>query len=268
MGMKPIDFRVFLKDELARRCQKNPAYSLRAFARTLGTDPGTLSKILAHKRAVGPITIERYGKRLDLGPSEIARYLNLPQKKTVSNSQSTLRDLNYQQLSIDRFCVIGEWQHFAILELMRLDEFQPKAGWIASRLGVSVHEVNSSIDRLQRLELLKISPNGKWIDTSDGATTTLSKSEFTDTALKKLQRQFLAQAIEALELYGIESRDQSTLTMAIDTSKINQAKAEIKKFRRRMGKLLSRGKTRNEVYNLTIALYPLTKSRTTKGIKS
>src|ERR1700722_13528593 len=40
------DFRKFLQQELARRCAKNPGYSLRAFATSLQINPSTLSHIL------------------------------------------------------------------------------------------------------------------------------------------------------------------------------------------------------------------------------
>src|SRR4051794_37275616 len=46
---------VYLREELARRCDFNPRYSLRAFARSLGTDPGTLSRVLTCRR---PLTLK------------------------------------------------------------------------------------------------------------------------------------------------------------------------------------------------------------------
>jgi transcriptional regulator with XRE-family HTH domain len=64
-------FRLFLQGELLSRCRKNESYSLRAFARALGCDAGTLSKVLSGKRAIGKITITRFGARLGLGPEEI-----------------------------------------------------------------------------------------------------------------------------------------------------------------------------------------------------
>ncbi|MGE0617107.1 MAG: hypothetical protein AB7P04_15865 [Bacteriovoracia bacterium] len=44
-----MDYRELLKAALAQRIQKNPAYSLRAFARDLGISPGHLCEVLSGK---------------------------------------------------------------------------------------------------------------------------------------------------------------------------------------------------------------------------
>ena len=45
-------YRLLLQEELEKRVSKNNRYSLRSFANALGIDPGTLSRILAGKRAL------------------------------------------------------------------------------------------------------------------------------------------------------------------------------------------------------------------------
>src|SRR4051812_43989704 len=39
-----------LREDLQRRCERNPRYSVRAFARALGIDVGTVSKLLSGKQ--------------------------------------------------------------------------------------------------------------------------------------------------------------------------------------------------------------------------
>lgn len=46
------NLRLFLAGELASRKQRNPAYSLRAFARRLQMSPSFLSEVLKGKKAV------------------------------------------------------------------------------------------------------------------------------------------------------------------------------------------------------------------------
>lgn len=261
--MKEADFRVLLQNELARRCQANPAYSLRAYARSLGTDVGNLSKILAKKRSVGKNTIQKFAGKLGLGPQEIALYLSGAQSianKAKQGVGAKLADPQFHQLTIDQFQMIAEWQHFSILELMRLDDFKPSPSWVAKRLGISLHEVNASIERLQRLEILEVTRDGKWIDRIDGKSTSLPNPH-SSTAHRKLQQKFLEQASEALDRYPIDIRDQSTMTMAIDTGKIRIAKEEIKRFRRKMAKLLSRDQKHDEIYNLSISFFPVTQTK-------
>jgi hypothetical protein len=48
------------------------------------------------------------------------------------------------------------WYHFAILELTRLQDFQPDSRWIARVLGLNPDEVNIALARLMRLGLLEM----------------------------------------------------------------------------------------------------------------
>ena len=48
------------------------------------------------------------------------------------------------------------------------------------------------------------------------------------------------------------------MTMAINKEKLPEAKERIKKFRRELSQFLNEGETNNEVYNLSISLYPVT----------
>ena len=58
----------------------------------------------------------------------------------------------------------------------------------------------------------------------------------------------------------MERRDQTSMTMAIDTKLLPQAKEKIKKFRRDMDRLLQSSDTKDEVYHLSVSLYPVTKT--------
>ena len=69
-GMGTSDF---LNRELARRQQRNPRYSLRAFARDLDCDHATLSQWLRGTRPMSHEAEEHVFARLDLQPAERAR---------------------------------------------------------------------------------------------------------------------------------------------------------------------------------------------------
>ena len=257
-------FKLYLQNELLRRCEKNPAYSLRGFARTLGCDVATLSKMLKGQRGIGRITIENLGSRLGLNPNEITAFITKGKKgKRVNKGQDSV-GIDYQQLTMDSFKVIADWYHYGILELMRVDHFRPDPKWIAKSLGITVSEVNIAVERLKRIELLEITTAGEWIDLTSGTSTTTG-NPFTAAAFKKLQRQVLEKAITALDEVPFEERDQSSVTMAIDSSLLPEAKEKIKVFRRDLGKFLSRGEKRDSVYQLGVSLYPITKKPITKA---
>lgn len=58
------DYRSFLKQELDRRKEKNPFYSLRAFARDLEMSPQMVSQLLRGKRHLSVISVSKVADKL------------------------------------------------------------------------------------------------------------------------------------------------------------------------------------------------------------
>src|SRR4051812_9647516 len=108
-------FKTFLQTELARRAKEHPGYSLRAFARSLQTDPSALSKILAGRLKVGPRTIRRLWHALALSSDEIDSFVAL---RSVSEAEKPSgASWNYRAINAETFKVVSDWYHYAILEL-------------------------------------------------------------------------------------------------------------------------------------------------------
>lgn len=258
--MKSFDFKNRLRQELLERCKRNQAYSLRAFAAHLEMDASTLSKILKGKRPLGKKMILQLGAKIGLTTEEIGAFLS--KENTVSDSAERVR---FEQLNLDRFAIISDWYHFAILELMEVKGFQPNSSWIASALGLKSIEVEAAIDRLKRVGLLKVKADGNWEDLSGGFTTSIGP-DMISTAHRRLQEQFLQKATEALANTPIDERDHSTMTMAVDRSRLPAAREKIRRFRRELATFLVEGEARDEIFNLNIALFPITKLNERKSL--
>lgn len=87
---KNSDFRQFLEDELARRSQNYPRYSLRAFARHLEVDSSFLSKILNGKRTVTMRTIRMFGERLNLPGEQLQQFAEVSREKKMKRKLERL----------------------------------------------------------------------------------------------------------------------------------------------------------------------------------
>ena len=247
------DFRDHLKKEFIKRCQKNPKYSLRAFAKQLNISHATLSHVLRGKRPLTAHTILYLAQGLELKPRELAQF-HIPRERT---SHKTIEKLKFTPIEIDTFEVVSDWYHDAILELTKVKQFRGDPRWIAKVLGVSTKQVRTAVKRLQRLNLLKINSAGTWVDESTFNTTI--KSTFTTTALRKYQRQVLQKACRALEEIPFEKRDQSSVTFPIHLQDFPKAKKMIKDFRRKLCNSLKREDVPPEqVYQLSLSFYPLT----------
>ncbi|MGE3974085.1 MAG: DUF4423 domain-containing protein, partial [Bdellovibrionales bacterium] len=227
--MSPVEFRVKLQTELTNRIANNPRYSLRAFARFLEIDPSTLSQLLRGMRKFSNEQIETIGTKIGLSPRDVKALKNLNQKK-ASGEQSWRND-NYD-LTHDMFQIIADWYHYAIFELVTIKNFKNDTKWIASKLGISASEAEFAVERLLRLGLLVRQEDGGLAKGSLNISTT--SSPFTSAAFRKMQEQLLQKAIQAMETVPMSQRDQSSMTMAIDTSLMDAAKEKIKNFRREL----------------------------------
>jgi transcriptional regulator with XRE-family HTH domain len=84
------DFRKFLADELVRRSENSPRYSLRAFARHLDVDSSFLSKILNGKRTVTLRTIHMFGEKLNLPTQDLQRFEDVSHGKKMKRKLDRL----------------------------------------------------------------------------------------------------------------------------------------------------------------------------------
>ena len=247
------DFRAYLQKEFIKRCQKNPKYSLRAFAKQLNISHATLSHVLRGKRPLTAHTLLYLAQGLELKPGTLAQF-HIPTERT---SHKTIEKLKFSPIDIDTFEVVSDWYHDAILELTKIKQFKGDPRWIAKVLGVSTREARTAVKRLQRLNLLKINNDGTWVDESTFNTTI--KSTFTTTALRKYQRQVLEKACRALEEIPFEKRDQSSVTLPLHVQDLPKARRLIKDFRRKLCSNLKREDVPPEqVYQLSVSFYPVT----------
>lgn len=245
------DFKTYLQEELILRCKKNPAYSLRSFAKAIDVSPSFLSKILNGQRRITNQVFEKIATNLNLAPALLSSF-----KEDGEVGFKT--DLNFNSLHLEYFKIISDWYHYAIIELTNIDGFENSPNWIAARLGITTNQAKAAVDRLLNLELLELE-GGKLRPTSSGNTTL--KNEFTDIAFKKMQDDLLNKAINSLWNEGIEKRDHTSICMAICPSDIPEVKKRLTKMRREICQYLERPQKEKptQVYNLSLSFFSLTK---------
>jgi uncharacterized protein (TIGR02147 family) len=241
---------------------KNAAYSLRAFSRKLGVSSSAVSEIMNGKRTISAKLAERIVTRLSLDPKEAETVLSLfPKKRKNFRANGGMPQglpageiKKMLQLSVDEFHAISDWYHFAILSLLETRGAKSDSAWIAKRLGISIRDASSALERMERLDLLKWE-NGKIALTGKSFQTT---DDVNNLALRKTHAQNLELAKAALEIDDLGIRDFTAMTMAIDPKKIPEAKKLIREFRDRLCGFLEQGE-KKEVYKFSVQLIPLSK---------
>jgi len=250
------DFLSYLQNEFVRRCQKNPKYSLRSFARYLGMSSSALSAIVNGGRPLSEKNMQKIGLALGLTLTEIAQF-----KRTSHGNSKYLRSIeprneDYVQISADQFSIISDWIHYAILQLSTTKDFRWNRNWIAKRLDVSATEVVSAIDRLKRVGLIR-KIKDSYENISPSFTSDLTPGLSSD-AQKQYQEKTLKKAITAIREVPIEFRDHSSITFSVRKQDLERAKEMITNFRRQLCESLQHTKS-DEVYQLNMALFPLTR---------
>ena len=252
------DFRLFLQNELASRCSRNPNYSLRSFAKLLDVSPSALSALLSAKRPITHKMKERLGLKLGLSLPDLKKLKSKPHGNTKPNADSTDNE-SFQQITIDSFAVISEPYHYGLLELMKTEGFKWDPKWLAHRLKVTVSEINIAMERLERVGLLERDEKGKLYDPTTGFSTDIREG-LSSHAQRRFQERSLEQAISAVQVVPVHLRDNTSMTMAMNAKDLPKAKRMIKEFRRQFCSQIESNPSLDEVYQLTISFVPLTNS--------
>jgi uncharacterized protein (TIGR02147 family) len=214
-------FRDFLHAELAARCERNPRYSLRAFANFLGLDHATLSQLLRGKRSMTEPTIRRLGERFGLAAQQIDDYVAWRQPSAPSGA-------NVRALAADAAQVFGQWHAFAILELMRLRQFRPDVRWIARMLGIEADAVQVALQHLLRLGFLQMESATCWRDLTAGAI--LRQEDFTLLALERLAARSRELQLASSRNAPQASRAHGAVTIALGEAGVPRLIALVERF--------------------------------------
>ncbi len=124
-------FSELLETEFAQRRERNPRYSVRAFARDLALDHSALSKVLRHRRPLSARMIARLGHKLRLSSNAIIAA-----------------------------CIHEHAQ--AIVSLARTPEFRPHSRWIATRTGIPLDAVNIALHHLLSHGIIEMHSAARW----------------------------------------------------------------------------------------------------------
>lgn len=252
----PQHYSEMMREEFQTRAFKNASYSLRAFARDLGLTSGNLSDLLNKKIGLSFSKAKQVALKLNFSEEDQQLFLKLVEisldnDKTKSELQIFNYDSSYITLADDYYRVLTEWYYFALVELVRVADFQNDDEWIAKRLGISESEVRSAIERLLRVELLK-DENGVLIQTYDYF---ISPSGTPSDTAKKFHKQILARAALAVDNQAIEERNFTSGFLRVRKSDLPHIANRIKEFRREMAAEIESGEGHDSVYAFAIQFF-------------
>lgn len=259
----------YLEDVFLEKKEKNPSFSVRAWSKQMGLSThSALSGWLNGKKEILPSNIESINQSLKLNGKELKYFESIVGLKIAKGAEKDFYEKQIlllhpsnesTYLNEQYFEIISKWLHMAIIEMTQLPSFQNSAQWIQKRLvkDYSLEEVEEALNRLIGMGLLKEddeNPN-RLVKTSKRLTTPKDRPHI---AIQNHHREVLSLASEQISEQSVDERCYDTCTMTIDSSKIDEAKRLIIKFREDMCHLMEKSDG-DRSYQLAVQFFRVTK---------
>ncbi len=230
-----------LAEELCRRKQRNPSYSLRAFARDLEINPSGLSEFMACKRDFSVSLASRVARHLPLSQDDFDYF--------IISSQSNRDDSDNAK---DYFEMMSYWHYFAILNLAGTCNNISDPQWLAERLAIEQSAVKQALQQLTEMRLIRVVEGRMIRDISMLQKTT----KIPGATVTKHYRSLLSQAGVSLFRDPPDLREMRAITFAISPENIQRAKDILLNARDRITNLLT-SNSPTSIYMLSYYLFPM-----------
>ena len=243
------ELRKVLSLRLSEMKAKNPLLSLRSFAKTLGVQPGALSEFLNQKRQFSPTLQKKIVDKLLLAPDRKSFILNI-----IENEQDSPIELERTQIDTDSYYLVSDSIYYSILCLIETESFYEDIEFIAQRLNKTIEEVETAIERLERVGYITRDKNNKMIVKDVYLMTT---DDVASMSLRLRHAENMESAKDALFNLSVDKRYFRFETLAIDTEQMPAFKKAAQEFFDKIS-LLSKEGNKNEVYEFCFNFFPRT----------
>lgn len=226
------NYRNILKQSYQDRSTANPGYSIRSFARDLGTAPSSLSEILNGKKGISPKRSYELAQKLKLPDWQAQLFCDLvavehaksPRVRAEAKErlEGRLQENQLHILNQNTMRALTSWIDLAVLELTYMKDFESNPQWIARKLDIEEDLAKNSVLRLRNAGLLKIdSQSGVWQDASPLLSST---DGVPDEAIRLFHHTVLNLALKKMESRNVHSRTVKSVIFSISESNRQRAR--------------------------------------------
>lgn len=230
-----------LARELLRRKQRNPAYSLRAFARDLDVNPSGLSDFLTRKRDLSVTLATKIARQVTASQNEFDQFV-------LSSTQNRNDDAEK-----DFFDLMSYWHYFAILNLAGGGENSADPKAIAKRLAITHDAAVQALEQLEEMRLIRVIDGRMHRD----ITALHQQTKIPSAAIRVHYRSLLSQAGVSLFRDPPSLREMRAMMLPIDPCNIQRANDILLQTRTQIMSLLT-STAKPTLYVLSYYLFPAT----------
>lgn len=260
----------YLKDTLKAKSKTNPSYSLRAFAKKLDLSPGALSLILNKKKNLSVARAYEVAQFLELDTNETEYFTALIQLESAKSETLRLQILekiknlnpnikhskNLKQtiLTLEHFKLISEWYGLAILELISGIEKDWTSKDIAKKLSLSKLDVDLTLERLIKLELIEETNNGIY---KRVAETLMIESQIPSDAIRKYYEGVHEKSRLSIREQRPNEKVIGAQVFSFDLEQLEDVRKLTDDYLNALNELAALGKNKTEVYQAIANVFRL-----------
>lgn len=241
------EFRDLLNEQLRAIQQKNPSYSLRAFANKLKISPGAMSQIIRGDYDWN-LTTERAAELVDLLGLSESRRLRILTVLGVNPQR------NWRPLEARDYELLLDSRSISILTCHNLPAEERSSEKIAARLNLPVAEVESVINELLARGHLVRDASTDVVETANVVWRTGDSPRH--ELVRKYHIDSLRLAAKAVEEVPADGRHCSSMTFVGTRAQMELVQKEVFQFQERLMNLLNVEGESDEVFRFSTCLFP------------
>lgn len=263
-----LNYREFLKDFFQSKKNHNPNFSYKLFGTKAGfQSKNTMAMVISGKRNLAIERSTDIAKACGLTGPDAAYLVALigwnqaatEHEKTLywSEMMACVPHDSFSELKEEQTRVLSLWYTVAILEMIRLKDYEPHPEWFAKRLGrkVSPEQAAAALKLLVETGLLELK-DGHYVSPS-------KKREFEakvpTSVVNMYHHRVIHIGLKALAEEEFAQKEFSAACIPVRKESVAKLRAEIKAFQRRIMELTAVDTDADEVYQINVQCFPLTK---------
>ncbi|MBD3320941.1 MAG: TIGR02147 family protein [Chitinivibrionales bacterium] len=265
-----LEYRDFLKAHYEYMKKNHACFSYRYIAGKVGVDASYYVKVLQKQMHISDKSTTRFVQFLKLKKREEEYFKTLvkfnkakqhDQIKFYFEKLISLRNPVAHKLDADKYEFFNKWYYIAVRELLNVIPFKGNYKELAARLvpPISRREAEKAVALLEKLGMVRKNEDGVYELTQQFITT---GDAWRPIAIRNFQKAIMQLGTEALERVSREDRDISTVTISTSKSTFETIKERLSDMRKEIMELAKNDVQVDDVYQVTIQVFPLSKTRT------
>lgn len=259
------DYRAFLREYLDQRKRKDSFFSLRYFAQKVGTDAGTVVKILQgqlhlSQRLVPGVVAsckldekqaEYFRAMVDFGKARGGADI-----RRTFERMTALKGVRSRTLEERQYAFYQSWVHSAVRATLGIRDFRGDWKTLGASLlpPVPAAKVKESVALLESIGLIHRGEDGVW---RLGDAIISTGERWRGEAIREFQSQTLDLAKESLLRDPSDLREHSTVTLTLRRSDLPLLKRRAAEFRQDLLKIATEATEEDAVFQVNLQIFPM-----------